>query len=190
MKIHDGTRFGDEYEGNRRRGGSVLGRVKVHGHYEVVCRDKDGNVKWRDEIENIIVNTGLDNALDVWLSDLAADATHYIGLTDGSPTVAAADTMASHAGWAEVAGYSEANRQAWTEAGVSGQSIDNSASKATFSVNATITVGGAFLTTNNTKSGTTGTLISVGAFTGGNKAAVSGDTIEVTLTITAADDGA
>ncbi len=68
---------------------------------------------------------------------------------------------------------------------VASQSVDNSASKAVFSINAGATVGGMFITTDNTKGGTTGILISVGAFTGGDRTVASGDTINATATLTA-----
>jgi hypothetical protein len=112
-----------------------------------------------------------------------------VGLMDATPTVAAGDTMGSHAGWTEADEYSEANRQAFTPGSVASQSVDNSASKATFSINATVTVGGAFLTSSNTKNGTTGTLFAGGAFSGGNRALINGDTLRVQATYTQADDG-
>jgi hypothetical protein len=43
-------------------------------------------------------------------------------------------------------------------------------------------VAGAFLTTDSTKSGTTGILYSAGSFTGGNRSIASGDTLNVTYT--------
>jgi len=151
--------------------------------YLIECFDNKGKLKWSEEIKNITVNTGLDDILTQYWKGSAYTAAHYMGLTDGTPTIAAADTMASHAGWAEVTGYSETVRQTLTLGSVASQSVDNSASKATFSVNATVTIGGSFITTSNTKGGTTGTLIGGAAFTA-DRAAASGDTINVTATLT------
>ncbi len=69
-------------------------------------------------------------------------------------------------------------------------SAASSGSKATssavsFSINATATVGGAFVANNSTKGGTAGTLYSAGAFTVGDKIVTSGDTINVTYTASA-----
>jgi hypothetical protein len=64
-------------------------------------------------------------------------------------------------------------------------SIDNSASKAQFNINASATILGAFVVTNSTKSGTTGTLYGAASFTGGSRAVQSGDTLNVTVTLTA-----
>jgi hypothetical protein len=64
--------------------------------------------------------------------------------------------------------------------------VNNSASKARFTVNANGTViGGAFVATNSTKGGTSGTLYGGGAFSAGNKTIDNGDTLDVTITLSA-----
>ena len=63
----------------------------------------------------------------------------------------------------------------------------NSASPASFTINATATVAGAFLTSGSAKSGTTGTLFSAADFGGaGDRSVVSGDTLSVTYTFSLA----
>lgn len=162
--------------------------AKMSGRWDFVCRDKNGDEKWRDVIDNMIVNVGLDYMLDVSLSGATATTAWYIGLTDGTPTPAAGDTMSSHAGWAEVAAYDESVRQTWDEAGVSSQSITNSASAAVFTISTnSTTTGGAFLASSSTKSETASTLFSVGAFSAGDKLLDDGDTLTVTVTYTLAD---
>ena len=159
--------------------------------YKLVCKDPEGNVKWIQEDHNIVPTVSLNHIIDVTLRNQTQVATWYVGLTDGTPTVAAGDTMSSHAGWAEVTAYDESVRQTLTLAAASGGSSSNSASVATFTISTnSTTIGGAFITSDSTKSGTSGTLFSVAAFTGGDKSADDGDTLEVTATITAADDGA
>lgn len=153
----------------------------------VECFDKDGNLKWEDTIKNLVVNEGLDDALDKYFKGSTYTAAHYVGLTDGTPTFAAADTLASHAGWVEVTAYDEGVRQTLTLGAVSGQSVDNSASKAVFTVSANdTTIGGAFIATNSTKGGSTGTLYGGGAFTAGDKTIDDGDVLNVTVTASAA----
>ncbi len=154
-------------------------------HYVVECFDKDGNLKWRESSWNTVVNVGLDDVLDKYFKGSAYTAAFYVGLK-GTGTIAAADTMASHAGWSEITDYSESVRQTLTLGSVSSQSVDNSASKAVFSINGTATVDGLFLVTNSTKGGTSGTLYGVVAFTGGSRSVVDGDTLNVTATLTAA----
>jgi len=108
----------------------------------------------------------------------------YVGLK-GAGSAAAGDTMASHSGWAEVVAYSQAVRQTLTLGTAAAGSIDNTASKATYSINGTATVAGAFINSNNAKSGTAGTLYGV-VDCGSSRAVISGDTLEVTVTLTAA----
>jgi hypothetical protein len=52
------------------------------------------------------------------------------------------------------------------------------------SANGTV-IGGAFVVTNNTKGGSTGTLYGGGAFSAGNKTLDDNDTLDVTITLTA-----
>jgi len=176
-----------EFGADAQAGGGIQSGPLLKNCYHFEAFDPDGNLKWEETCCNIVPNVGLDDILDKYLKGSAYTAAFYVMLTDGTPTVAAGDTMASHVGWAEVVAYTEATREALTLGTVSGQSVDNSASKASFSINAdTTTIGGAALTTNSTKSGTTGTLYSVAAFTAGDKLLDNGDTLNVTVTCTAA----
>jgi len=109
-----------------------------------------------------------------------------VGLITGpgsGNTYVAADTMASHAGWAENAAYSDATRRGYVPGAVAAGSVDNSASKAVFNINATATIAGCFLTDIDTKSGTLGLLFGEGNFSGGDRLVQSGDTLNVTVTI-------
>lgn len=160
--------------------------VAVKNFYHIECFGADGKLKWEDHISNVVANVGLDDLLDKYLKGSAYTAAFYVGLTDGTPTVAAGDTMASHAGWAEVTAYSESVRETLTLGTVASQSVNNGDNKASYSINGSATVGGCFVTTDNTKSGSSGTLYSVGAFTGGDRSVVNGDTLNVTVTCTAA----
>lgn len=154
--------------------------------WEFECYDGAGNLKWKETCYNLVVNTGLDDILDKYWKGSTYSASHFVGLTDGTPTVAAGDTMASHAGWAEVTAYDEAARQALTLGSVASQSVDNSASKASYTCNTNATtVGGAFIATDSTKGGAAGTLICAVAFAGGDKSLDSADTLNVTCTLTA-----
>jgi hypothetical protein len=91
-----------------------------------------------------------------------------------------ADTMASHAGFTEVTPYSNANRPTWTKNGTaSAGAMSNSSSKASFTINATSRVFGAFMSTNNTKGGTTVSLYGGGLFSTGSRSILSGDTVNV-----------
>ncbi len=158
----------------------------MQGMWQIECRGADGQLKWSEDITNLVTNAGESYMLQAGLDNQTQITTWYVGLTDGTPTVAETDTMSSAPGWSEVTAYSEANRPTWTGGTESGQSIDNSASPADFSIDTnSTTVGGAFLASNNTVGGTTGTLYAVGAFSGGDRSVDSGDTLSITATFTA-----
>lgn len=163
-------------------------RLRGGGVFKVECFDKDGNLKWISESKNLVVNVGLQDMNAKYFSGSTYTAAWYIGLYGAASTnnPAAADTMSSHAGWTEVTAYSQATRPACTfgTATTADPSvISNSASVAVFSINGTTTVGGAFLTSNSTKSGTTGTLFSASDFSSpGDRSVVNGDTLNVTYT--------
>ncbi len=163
-------------------------KIQAGGVFTVKCVDQDGNVKWTAEKHNLVVNVGLKDMNDKYFTGSSYTAAWYIGLYGSASTnnPAASDTMSSHAGWTEVTDYSQSNRPTATFAAATTADpsvITNSASPATFSMNATTTVGGAFLTSNNTKGGTTGILFSASDFQApGDRSVVSGDTILVTYT--------
>lgn len=99
----------------------------------------------------------------------------------------AAATMAAKT-FNESAVYSNANRPTWTKnAAAAAGAMSNSASKATFNINASGRVGGAFMTTNNTKSGTTGTMYGGGLFTVSRQVEDQDTmTVQVDLSVTSA----
>lgn len=158
------------------------------GVFTVVCYDKDGNLKWTAESPNLVVNVGLQDMNDKYFSGSSYTAAWYIGLygAAASNDPAASDTMASHGGWTEVVAYSQSTRPqaSFGSATAADPSvISNAGSPAAFSINATTTVGGAFLTSDNTKSGTSGILFSASDFQSpGDRSVVDGDTINVTYT--------
>jgi hypothetical protein len=166
--------------------------AKATGFFEIKCHDKDGNVKWEAQSKNLVVNAGLAYMAGSALTSVTQITTWYLGLygAGASNTPAAGDTMSSHAGWTEVVPYSNATRVAATfvTATTANPSVvTNSASPATFNINATSTVGGAFLTSGSAKSGTTGTLFSAADFAApGDRSVVSGDIISVTYTFSLA----
>lgn len=161
---------------------------KIHGGgvFTVQCHDKEGNLKWEVKQPNLVVNQGLAYMNDSFFSGAGYDAGWYLGLISGTaPTIAAADTLASHSGWTEVpvtSGYS-GNRKAiaFGSATSADPSVITNPSAAQFSMLGTYVVSGAFLCT--VASGTSGTLFSASAFEApGDRSVVSGDTLNVTYT--------
>ena len=152
--------------------------------WEVVCRDSEGNEKWREINKNLVTTVGLNHVLSSTLDGGTQITAWYVGLK-GAGSAAAGDTMSSHSGWSEVTDYSQSVRQTLTLGTAASGSIDNTASKATYSINGTATVAGAFINSDSTKSGTTGTLYGAVDFSS-SRSIISGDTLTVTVTLTAA----
>jgi hypothetical protein len=97
-----------------------------------------------------------------------------------------ADTMSSHTSFVESTSYSNSTRVAWTPGSISAGSVDNSASVAAFTINASDYIFGAFLNSNSTKGGTTGSLYGCGVNSSGiARQVANGDTLNVTVTCTA-----
>lgn len=146
--------------------------------YQFECLDKDGNVKWVEEFENLVTTAGKTDIIDKYFKGSAYSAAFFCGLK-GAGAALAADTLASNANWDEVTPYA-GNRPAITFGTTTAGS--NTATAVSFSINATQTVAGAFIATVNT--GTSGVLYSAGDF-GASRSVVSGDTLNVTLTVSA-----
>ena len=167
--------------------------AQATGRFEIKCHDKDGNLKWEAQSKNLVVNAGLAYMAGTALTSVAQITTWYLGLygAGASNTPAAGDTMSSHAGWTEVVAYSNATRVAATfvTATTANPSVvTNSASQAQFNINSTTIVGGAFLTSDSAKSGTTGTLFSAADFgaPGNDRSVINGDILYVTYTFSLA----
>lgn len=136
--------------------------------------DAEGHLKWSEETCNLVTNQGKNDILDKYFKGSSYTAAWFLGLK-GAGTIAAGDTLASHAGWTEITGYT-GDRKAITWGTVSSQSLSASGT-VTFAINATVTIAGGFITTSET--GTAGILYSVENFST-SRSLVSGDTLNVT----------
>lgn len=161
--------------------------VKAKGEFHAVCRNPDGSVAWQEKIDNTVVTSGLNTLLTQALAGGSQLTPWYCGLIDNSgfSAIAAADTPSSHSGWTESQAYSQATRQQWTVGSASSGALTSNANM-TFSINATVTIQGAFIISSSTKGGTTGTLFSAGSFNS-TKICVSGQTLTFTYTVTLAN---
>lgn len=191
MKSHEHLNAHEQAAPRVIKSGLVLdGALAVGMFHAVLMRGEE--VVWEDEFSNLVLNGGKADLLDKYFAGAGYTAAWYMGLVDGdsAPTYNAADTMASHAGWTEATAYAAANRPtiAWNAASATGGGAGSAGtgSKAStavaFSINATDTIAGCFLASNNTKGGTSGIAYSAGSFSGGNRAVQSGDTLSITWT--------
>ena len=158
----------------------------MSGQFIIEHFNKKGEKIGEYTVKNGVTNVGLNTVLDVMFHNTSQHPTWYIGLVDNSGWTAwaAGDTMSSHAGWSEATQYSESARQPWTEGAAASQSITNSTT-VDFSINATKTLKGIFITSDNTKSGTTGILWATGSFSS-TVSVSNGDTLKITYTVSAA----
>ena len=152
--------------------------VAIHCQWTFWCFDKTGKLKWVDGFENLVVTIGRNKLLDNTFNAVAADVNWFVGLKD-TGTIVAADTMASHAGWATISPYSNATDPAWTKNGAaSAGAMSNSSSKAVFNINATDEIFGAFLKDSNVVDVATGALFGGDDF-GASRNVVNLDTLNV-----------
>lgn len=175
----------------------LLANIALKNTYRFECHDKFGNLKWVEEVPNIVVTQGLNDLLTKYLKGSSYTATWYVGLIDNASfgALAATDTAAKITNttpnspttndWQELSEYDETVRQTLTLGTASAGSINNSAAKAVFTMNATKTVYGGFVISDSTKDGTSGVLYGEAAFAS-TRAVVDDDTITITVTLTAA----
>ena len=155
------------------------------GVYTVECVGADGKVKWVDTFHNLVMNVGVQDMNTQYFKGSAYTASPFLGLVTGpasGTTYAAADTLASHAGWTENTAYTGSRKAVTfgTATTANPSVLTNSASPSTFSMTGSATIAGAFLC--NVASGTAGILFSAGDFSAGDKVVANGDTLNVTYT--------
>jgi hypothetical protein len=160
--------------------------AKGGGVYHVECLDKDGNLKWEADMTNLVVNTGLQDMNNKYFKGSTYTASFFLGLVTGpasATTYAAADTLASHAGWAEFTDYSGSRKAVTfgTPTTAAPSVIDSTGSPSSFAITGTAVIAGAFICT--VASGTSGILFSEADFgSPGDRSVVSGDTLNVSYT--------
>jgi hypothetical protein len=158
--------------------------MKNHGSYHAVLKRKGVIIdEW--DYDNLVVNQGLNYELGVALGGIGQITQWYLGIFQGNYTPVASDTAANWAANAtECSSYMSATRPAFSPAAASGQQISNSATPATFTFTAGVTVYCTALVSSNTIAGTGGTLFSEALF-GAAKTVVDGDQLLVTYTLSA-----
>jgi hypothetical protein len=177
-----------------QRGAGHGEATNAKGRYKVICVDKDGRIRWEDDIENVVTTAGKNVALDAFLAGAPYTVTGpFIGLISSvsfTTGPVAADTMAAHGGWTEAGGtnaptYSGGRKTAvWNAASGGSKALSAPLS---FALTGAGTVKGCFMVLGSgalaTVDNTAGTLFSAGLFSGGDKVVSSGDTINVSYTL-------
>ena len=156
--------------------------LKFKGKYTLE-QFRNGKKIHEETYNNGVVNVGIDLILDVNFRDAATKSTGWaIGLINDPATLAATDTMPSHAGWTEFTSYSEGTRPLWAPDTAASQSISNSTAR-DFNITASGTLAGTFCADENTKGGATGTLWATATFAS-SIPVNNGDLIRITYTVT------
>jgi hypothetical protein len=185
------AKLGDAVNATVTRNAGGADFMGLQGVYTAECYDAQGNLKWSDVIKNLTTDDGRKNLLDSYFANTGGGAV-VMGLK-GVGTAAYADTQASHATWLEVGNanaptYSGTRKTpAFSAATSANPSVLSTSAAVVFSMTGSGTVAGAFINIggSSTIDSTTGTLFSAGDFTAGSKTVTSGDTINVTYTLSA-----
>jgi hypothetical protein len=170
-----------------RSAGGVLMPVAamVAGGTFTIEHVRNGEVIDVFDSPNLVVDQGLNHMLDVLLHGSTQVGTWYLGLFEGNYTPVAGLLASTIAGAAtECTAYDETTRQIYNEAAAASKVTTNSANKATFTMNATKSVYGAFIISDSTKGGTSGTLLAASKFAAA-KSVVATDQLLLTYTFTA-----
>jgi hypothetical protein len=195
------SNFGDHAVATLQANANIPEGMGIEGWYHVVCRDKDGVLKWEDKCPNLVVAVGKQLLLDTLLRTSSTYTTvgPFLGLTNATLTPAATDTMTTLVGGGKeftaytVGGSAVRGTATFAASSSTGTTPSNVTTSAASSITYTITGGGGtvygcFLVTGtgavNTQSSTAGTLYSEGNFATA-KATTAGDTVSVTYSTTA-----
>lgn len=165
----------------------------LNGRYQVECIGADGKLKWSDDFDNLVATVGKNLALDTFLAGSGYTVTGpYMGLISSVSysAINVGDTMASHAGWLEAGGanaptYTAPRKTcAWNAASAGYKALSAALS---FAITGTGTLKGAFIVFGSgavsTIGDTNGTLLSAGLFSAGDRAVISGDTVNVSYSL-------
>lgn len=161
-------------------------RLNPVGIYHFTCIGPDGAVKWEAECPNTVTTEGKNAMLDKFLGLGSAYAAIAVGLhtTVGN----ASSTYATPSPQVESTAYSNSTRvvPSFSAASSGSKALSSAAS---FTINGTATITGAFMAlgasgvTTKGDTAATAVLLSTGAFSGGSRSVVSGDTLNVSWSL-------
>ncbi len=166
--------------------------LALHGHV-ITDHFRDGELIHTQEGHNTFTTEGMARLLNIMFGDVtkAAAAIFYVGIFKNNVTPAVGDTAAAKLGAAGTYGECQdadydspaTDKPVYTIASTATATCTNAASAASFTMNASITVYGAFLSTEKAKTATTGYLMCAKKF-GTARAVIADDVLAVTYAIT------
>jgi hypothetical protein len=190
--MNDKLNANEQSSGQLVKMGMHAEKAEAHGIYHLECFDNEGNLKWRDTVENLVTTVGKNLALDTFLAGSGYTVVGpFMGLISSVSysTIVAGDTMASHAGWTE-AGATNAptytaprKTAAWSAASAGSKALSAALS---FTFTGAGTIKGCFLVFGtgavSTIDNTSGTLYSAGLLSGGDKVVANTDVLNISYT--------
>ena len=192
MSNMDKAKIGDTVDATVTRNAGQQDNVLAIGVYSAECYAADGSLKWSDKFNNLTTNVGRQDLLQKYFITNAGPGAIVMGLK-GTGTAAVTDTQGAHAGWAEVGvsnpTYTGTRKTpTFTTVTTANPAVLATATAVVFTMSSAGTVAGAFINVGGSSAidNATGVLFSVGDFTAGSKTVTSGDTINVTYTLSAA----
>lgn len=180
------------------RGAGIGEIILAQGRFTVRCIGPNGRVKWTDTIKNTVMTEGKNLALDTFLAGSSYTVTGpYMGLISSVSytAIAAGDTAAQingTNGWKEAGSstnyplYTTPRKTCvWSAASAGSKALSAALSFPIITTGGT--VKGAFVIYGtgavSTIANTSGTLLSAGLFTGGDKVVGVGDTLQVSYSL-------
>lgn len=193
--MKDIIRIGDNFDASVGRIAAQMEALDVLGRFNMVCRDKYGNIKWDVDYDNLITDLGKNYMLNAAL-DGATIVGPFMGLISAvsyTTGPAAGDTSASHGGWLEAGSANAptytAPRKTCVFLAAATKSKTLSAGLV-FAITAgtNVVVKGSAIWLGSgavsTIASTAGVLYAAGVFSGGDKTVSSGETLTVSYTNT------
>lgn len=176
-----------EFERNIQRGKIGITGIVNLKHYRA------GKLIYQETSQNLIVDQGLNHFLNVVMGVDAKITTWFVGIFVNNVTPAAADTPAAQLGAAGTYGEGQdadydlplTNKPEYIDAPATAKVMSNSGTPASFTIAATLTIFGAFISSISAKTATTGTLLAAKKFDA-SRAVIDNDILTVQYDITAA----
>ena len=143
----------------------IFEKHKVGFVYLFECFDKNGKLKWREKIGNIIPDIGLDYLLEAALAGATRYSAWHIGISETAYAPLAGDDMATLLAAApECKKYSGTTRKALTADSVASGLWSNAGTPAEFTFTSSASVKVGFISSSNVWVNPTGLLVSAVQF--------------------------
>ena len=157
--------------------------IKLSSVYKFDCYRGDKLV-WTETKENLVVDTGLELAMDCIFGDIETP-TFYVGLIGNNSDIYPEDTASSHS-FEEFIGTNGNSRPManFVKGDYVGHTFTYVSENSQFMIGAPGTIYGAFLITEGTKGSNMGVLYGA-SIMGSSKAVMPGDALLVTITVSA-----